>query len=109
MLQIQSHREAMTTGWLEDGFCLAKDGDPCYQRSLPADFSIQAIAYEAAMQAIEETHGRAFQCNMVVSDGYWHSDVMLPQAGMPHLAQSVRNKPAERVLLQWFRRGSPIP
>jgi len=101
---IQSSKEFLEKGWSEDQFCIARGGDPCYQKSLEVDFSAQAIAYEAMMEAIKQTDGNYFTVGGVDSYGYWFTDVILPDVSQPQIAQSVRNKPAESILKEWFRK-----
>lgn len=102
---IQSERDFLEKGWNEDMFCIAKAGTPCYQASLKADFSVQAIAYEAMLESVAEIQ-RAGQLKIggVDAYGYWYTDVILPRNSQPQISQSVRNKPAESILYQWFMR-----
>ena len=102
---IQSETDFLENGWNEDMFCLPKDGDPCYQKNLDVNFSLQAVAYEALLEAIAQTAGN----NTMVIDGldangYWFTDVILPFNSQPQFAQTIRNKPAEAVVFQWFKR-----
>jgi len=97
LVLIQSHRNFLETGWIEDSFC----ANGCIQKTLETDFSVQAMAYEALLEATVESG-----LNFVSFDtgGYWYVDVMLPQDSFPNMAQSIRNKPAEAILQRWFRR-----
>ena len=98
----QSHRDWRLSGWVEDGFCVAG----CMQQTIQIDFSVQAIAYEAFLEAIvAQTH---FSTASVDAKAYWYVDVMLPKDSFPNLSQSWRNKPAESILYQWFRRSIPV-
>jgi hypothetical protein len=36
--------------------------------------------------------------------GYWFTDVILPDFSQPQMAHSIRNKPAESVVYEWFKR-----
>ena len=101
---IQSSKEFLEKGWSEDQFCTAQGGNPCYQKNLDVDFSAQAIAYEAMMEAIKQTHNNYFNVGGVDSYGYWFTDVMLPDVSQPQIAQSVRNKPAESIIKEWFKK-----
>ena len=101
---IQSHKESLEKGWIEDGFCIARVSDSCYQRNLKVDFGVQAIAYEAMMEAIKQAHNNYFTVGGVDSYGYWFTDVILPDVSQPQIAQSVRNKPAESIVKEWFKR-----
>lgn len=96
----QSHRNWFKSGWIEDGFCVADDHGPCKQRNVKIDFSIQAIAYEAMLEAIKSQTD--FQTAAVDATAYWYVDVMLPKSAFPNLSQSWRNKPAEAILRKWF-------
>lgn len=101
---IQSSKEFLEKGWSEDQFCIARGSDPCYQKNLDVDFSAQAVAYEAMMEAIKQTHNNYFTVGGVDSYGYWFTDVMLPDISQPQIAQSVRNKPAESIIKEWFKK-----
>ena len=98
----QSHRNYLLSGWVEDGFCV----NGCSQQSIQIDFSIQAMAYEAMLEAIAEQ--TLFTTASVDAYAYWYLDVMLPKDSFPNLSQSWRNKPAESILYQWFRRSSSL-
>jgi Glycoside Hydrolase Family 113 len=98
----QSHRNYLLSGWVEDGFCV----NGCSQQSIQIDFSVQAMAYEAMLEAIAEQ--TLFTTASVDAYAYWYLDVMLPKDSFPNLSQSWRNKPAESILYQWFRRSSSL-
>ena len=101
---IQSEKGFLESGWNEDQFCIAREGNPCYQKDLEVDFSLQAIAYEALMEAIAEIHGGSLVIGGIDTYGYWFTDVILPFDSQPQIAQSIRNKPAESVVFEWFKR-----
>ncbi len=101
---IQSSKEFPEKGWSEDTFCIARGSNPCYQKSLEVDFSAQTIAYEAMMEAIKQTHNKYFAVTGIDSYGYWFTDVILPNVSQPQIAQSVRNKPAESIIKEWFKK-----
>jgi hypothetical protein len=101
---IQSTRVFLEEGWHEEMFCIQHGDDPCYQNSLEVDFSVQAIAYEAMMEAISEASGNYFEIAAVDSYGYWYTDVILPNISHPQIGQSIRNKPAECIVRRWFER-----
>ena len=101
---IQSESEFLEKGWNEDMFCIQRGSDPCYQKNLKVDFSLQAIAYEALMEAIKEVHGESINFSAVDTYGYWFTDTILPKNSQPQMAHSIRNKPAESVVKEWFRR-----
>lgn len=94
---IQSHRHFLQAGWIEDSFCV----NNCIQQRLQTDFSVQANGYEALLEAMMESG-----LNFVSIDpaGYWYVDVIQPKDSFPNTSQSVRNKPAEVVLQNWYRR-----
>ena len=99
----QSHRNYYKPdgGWIEDGFCV----DNCMQRSVQTDFSVQAIGYEAWLEAIKEQ--TFFETASVDPEAYWYVDVMLPKDAFPNISQSWRNKPAESILYKWFSKTAP--
>jgi len=94
---IQSHRNFLQTGWIEDAFCV----NGCIQNTLQTDFSVQAIAYEALLEAAAES-GIDFMS--FDTKGYWYADNILPNTSFPNTAQSVRNKPAETILQRWYKK-----
>ena len=94
----QSHRDYLLRGWVEDGFCVAN----CAQSAIHTDFSVQAIAYEAMLEAISAQ--TAFTTAGVTAVASWYVDVMLPAQSFPNISQSWRNKPAESILYRWFAR-----
>ena len=75
----------------------------CYQKDLKPDFSIQAIAYEALLESIKEVHNKDMKIEAVDTYGYWFTDVMLPKNSQPQIAQSIRNKPAESIVKEWYK------
>ena len=98
---IQSRDKALSQGWVEDGFCVAS----CIQNTYTTDFSVQALAIEGAFEAIrEQTYFKTYGINF--STGYWHTDTLVPgPEGFPNLSQSIRGKPAENIVKQWFKKG----
>lgn len=102
---IQSEKGFLENGWNEDMFCISRDGDPCYQKSLQVDFSVQAVAYEALLEAISEAQTEGYLAiDEIDTYGYWFTDVMLPEVSQPQIGHSIRNKPAETLILEWFKR-----
>jgi hypothetical protein len=102
---IQSEKEFLLRGWNEDMFCIERAGDPCYQKNLTVDFSLQAVAMEAMFEAVSEVQrGGHMRVENIDIYGYWYTDVILPDFSQPQIAQSVRNKPAESVVYKWFKR-----
>lgn len=102
---IQSERDFLENGWNEDMFCIQRGDDPCYQKNLTVDFSLQAIAMEAMMEAVSEAQqSGALNIENIDIYGYWYTDVILPDFSQPQMAHSIRNKPAESVVYEWFKR-----
>lgn len=66
------------------------------------DFSIQAMSYQAMMEAISAQ--TVFDVIGVHVIGYWFADNILPDSSFPNLSQSFRNKLAEALMYQWFAR-----
>lgn len=97
-LFVQSHRDYLLNGWVEDGFC-------CAAKALQTDFSVQAITYEAMLEAISAQ--TTFTTVGVSAVASWYVDVMLPAQSFPNISQSWRNKPAESILYRWFARPGP--
>ena len=108
-LLIQSEKTFLENGWNEDMFRVRRGDDPYYQRNLEVDFSVQAIAYEAALEAVKQAHAdRYMEVYGVDTTGYLFMDVILPYISQPQISQSVRNKPAEAVVYQWFKHPAAI-
>ncbi len=101
---IQSEKDFLVNGWNEDQFCIKRGDNSCYQKDLTVDFSLQAIAYEAIMEALKGAHNKYFQVGAVDTYGYWYTDVMLPKNSQPQMAHTIRNKPAESIVKAWFER-----
>lgn len=96
-----SHRNFFTQGWVEDSFCVPSPED-CSQRKIKTDFSVQALAFEAALEAIKEQN--LLKTASVEVCGYWFTDVLRPKDSFPNLSLSIRNKPAESIVYEWFKR-----
>ena len=96
-----SYRNYLLGGWLEDAFCVPSPDD-CSQRKVRTDFSVQAITYEAALEAIAEQ--ALLKTASVEAFGYWYTDVIRPKDSFPNLSFSFRNKPAESIVYEWFKR-----
>ena len=111
----QSHKMFLSTGWIEDGFCTTGNYkgvqyDECMQWHVPADFSAQAIFVEGMLRAIDKdpwfnTKGTT------ATTAYWLSDTLIPDEietlgngleGFPNISQSVRGKPAEKIIKYWY-------
>ncbi|MHB1207688.1 MAG: hypothetical protein ACYCZX_19145, partial [Rhodospirillaceae bacterium] len=100
----QSQRNFLKSGWVEDGNSPANLANELLQ---VADFSVQAMAYEAQLEAIAEQTD--FETAGVDTTGYWYTDTILPQTAFPNFSQSVRNKPAESIVRAWFAGGASAP
>ena len=96
-VQAESYRDYLLNGWVEDAFCT----NGCQENSLTTDFSVQAISIEAQLEAIKTQ--TAFAVASVDVNSYWFVDVVLPQFSFPNLSFSIRDKPAESVVYQWFK------
>jgi hypothetical protein len=90
--------------WIEDNWCI----EPCAaQRSLTTSFSAQAVAYEAALElANEQTY---VTTGGVGPYGYAYFDLLSEtrtanSITFPNISNSIRNKPAEAIVRDWFRR-----
>jgi hypothetical protein len=112
----QSHASFLTTGWIEDGFCTAGtiNGSEtnCVQYEVKTDFSAQAIFTEGLLRAADnqpyfDTLGTT------TATGYWLSDTLIPDEnqlpastntveGFPNMSQSIRGKPAEKIIKSWY-------
>ena len=103
----QSKDNYFVTGWSEDGFCTEgtlSDGSTvdCIQNFYTTDFSVQAIGMDGMLQAIVQQP--YFQIEAVdVHTGYWLADTLVPDdSGFPNLSQSIRGKPAEKIVKYWY-------
>ena len=112
----QSNTRYLSKGWWEDGFCTEGILDgvyyECTQYEIQTDFSAQAILTEAVLRAIDnqvvfETLGTT------TTTGYWLSDTLyaepnqqringVPLEGFPNISQSIRGKPAEKIIKYWY-------
>ena len=110
-ISIQSRDKYLKEGWVEDGFCVSGTNtngstNTCVQETYTTDFSLQALVIEAALQAVKDQ--KFFNLAAVnFSTSYWLTDTLVASGtseGFPNLSQSVRGKPAERVIKQWYSR-----
>jgi len=88
-----------TADYLEETFCTPSPAN-CTQETKQADFGLQAIVHEAALEAIFETAPAPFGIDVQ----YWMDDNLLPTTTFPNVAVSIRGKPAEAIIQQWFAR-----
>jgi hypothetical protein len=98
MIQIQSHRDYFLTGWVEDSGCWV---GVCAS-SLTTDFSVQALGYEAVLESIHDTT-LPLNIESINVNSYWLSDTITPHTSYPNTSHSVRNKPAEAIIYNWFK------
>jgi hypothetical protein len=121
-LFVQSTRDFLHSGWIEDGFCT--DGQPgdlggatnlgqdrCVQHEVPIDFSVQAIGIEGMMRGVYLQTAWTNIKGTTTSTAYWLSDTLQPDPnqtrdrtveGFPNISQSIRGKPAEKILKYWY-------
>ena len=106
-IAVQSRDNYWSEGWVEDGFCTKgklTNGtqSDCIQDYYVTDFSVQAIGIEGAMRAIaKQSYFKIGGINFHSS--YWHSDTLMPGSeGFPNISQSIRGKPAEKIVKYWF-------
>ncbi len=97
-----------SSAFIDTSFCTAKMGsapsnisEPCIQRDIPTDFSIQAITHEAGMEALSDSG--ALSNNGVAISRYWLDSNLFPSTTFPNLDSSIRGKPAEYILYKWFQ------
>jgi len=112
-LPAQSHADYLSTGWVEDGFCVSGQGndddylgsdDECIQRIMQPNFSAQAIWYEGVLRAISK-QSYFNTLGTTSSTGYWLSDTLLHDGkveAFPSISQSIRGKSAEKILKYWY-------
>jgi hypothetical protein len=98
-IQVQSHRTFFTKGWIED-CCIT----PSYSGSIP-DFSVQAIGIEGMLEMIHDrTQSGDVVTDSVNINSYWWTDSIKPYQSLPEISQSIRNKPAESIVYQWWKK-----
>jgi phage major head subunit gpT-like protein len=96
--QVQSWNHTLSQGWVEDSGCWSLN---C-AATLTTDFSVQAIAYESMLETINEqqyVNVESFSVN-----SYWLADNIQAHTTFPNISQSIRNKPAESIVYQWFKK-----
>jgi len=105
-LAFPSRSDPFTSGSLEETFCTAgydlgvDYSEDCIQEGKQTDFALQAIANEAAFEAIFE---QDWGSPVGISIAYWMDDNVLPSFTFPNLATSIRGKPAEAIAYRWFQ------
>ena len=100
---------------IEDSFCVADYSWTfrtaqleCVQRSILSNFHKQANAIQGIFEAIISQ--LYFTNNYtILIDGYWFTDDLTPNndisTGFPNLSRSIRNKPAENIVKNWYSKG----
>ena len=98
-IQVQSHRTFFTKGWIED-CCVT----PNYTGAL-TDFSVQAIGVEGMLEMIsDKTRNGGVLSDSVNISSFWWTDTLSAHDGLPNISQSIRNKPAESIVYQWWKK-----
>ena len=104
---MQSRRNALSyPGYLEETGCteavnsMEVSYSKCIQRDTEVDFSLQAIVIQAQMEHIKEQN---IDNLIVFANDYFVTDNLYPYFAFPNLAYSIRNKPAEGLVREWFR------
>jgi len=100
-VQIQSHSRFYELGWIEDAGCWKPHTAVCFgEQNITTDFGLQAMGVEAALEAIAGQP--RIRVESVVFGGYWLGDNLAPGDSFPNASQSIRNKPAEHLVFQWW-------
>jgi len=93
--------------YVEETFCtdetdsIFQEPGNCFQEEIPTDFSLQAILYQAVLEAAFSTPGHS---PAGIAVDYWVTDGILPAYPwtFPNISYTIRNKPAEQIVLKWF-------
>ena len=95
-------------GYLEETGCVSSMGSlntsttGCLEKETSADFSLQAIYFEAFFEALASL---SFKGEVIVApDDMWQTNSMGSDAVFPNIGSSIRNKPAEGIVKAWFAR-----
>lgn len=106
-------------GWMEDGFCTGGtieeySSTKCVQLPVSReaiDFSRQAVFYEGVLQAMSlqtswDIAGIQPSCSYWLTPTLEHAsaekDIPSVREGFPEISQSIRGKPAEKILKYWW-------
>jgi len=101
-VQIQSHSRFYELGWIEDAGCWKPYTAVCFgEQNITTDFSVQSLGVEAVLEAIASQP--LIRVESVVFGGYWLGDNLAPADSFPNANQSIRNKPAEYLVYQWWK------
>lgn len=104
---VPSRDKVWEIGYVEETFCtsetdvISQTGNDCLQKNLTPDFSFQARVVQAQLEAVKAAMGSR---DYSISAHYWLTANILPGTSFPHIAYSVRNKPAEKIIQLWFDR-----
>lgn len=95
------------TGHLEETGCTAGIGDlnissSCIQRETSPDFSLQANIYQGYLEYLSELELQS--PSTVFAGDYWSTDSIISTSVFPNIGATIRGKPAEGLLMEWFRR-----
>jgi hypothetical protein len=98
-IQVSSHRTFFSKGWIED-CCIT----PSYTGAV-TDFSVQAIGVEGMLEMIaDKTRNGGVLSDSVNINSYWWTDTLTPHDSLPNISSSIRNKPAESIVYQWWKK-----
>ena len=105
---IQSRRNALSEpGYLEETGCTAAinalelSNSQCIQKQTEVDFALQAIVVQAQLDYIKNLNTNKF---VIFAVDYFATDNLYPRFAYPNIGYTVRNKPAEGILREWFRK-----
>lgn len=93
-------------GYVETSLCMpgtdpvTQQSVECEQEHMTVDMSLQARIIEGQLEAIKEQ--TVISNYQVSTTSYWQTATIIPKDSFPNLDQSVRNKPAEKILQIWF-------
>lgn len=107
---VPSRTNAFEPGYVEETFCnaatsgIAGFSRTCIQKSMPTDFSFQAVFTQAALEALAEQIGTPdFPTSGGIIGQYWMDDNIIASTSFPNIAYSLRSKPAEYIFYRWFQ------
>lgn len=106
-IAVQSRDKYWTEGWVEDGFCVdgitpAGTKTKCIQDTYVTDFSVQAIGIEGILRAVVSQSTFTVK-GVNFHTSYWKTKTLVAGSeGFPNLSQSIRGKPAEKIVKYWF-------
>jgi len=78
-------------------------GSCSYSDPIAADFSVQAIAQEAFLEAVASTTVKSVSIEM--QKYWWWETMVAAPCPNPAVDPSFRDKPAESIVYQWFKRS----